>query len=62
MDSAVSASLQKIVMELQAAIGECVEAGSITLNINQGELQGWKVETHHRVIKLIDKRPNLQAQ
>lgn len=46
---------QRLVAELQQALGLRVRCGVIMLNVNEGVLQSVKVETYLRIRKSVDK-------
>lgn len=53
--------LDRAVAELQRLLALNVVCGSITLNVNQGELQSIKTETFQRVAsKVVDRREHLR--
>jgi len=53
----MTADVQQLAAQLQAALGLSVVCGSVTLNFNNGDLESVRTETFRRVAKTVDKRP-----
>ncbi len=52
----MNADVQHLTAALLDALGIKLPCGSVTLNINESELQSVKTETYARIGKVVDKR------